>query len=33
MSEMAEIVRSFENKNLLIHHVSGPGGVRYSKFR
>ncbi|KAH8507640.1 hypothetical protein H0E87_009985 [Populus deltoides] len=28
MNEMAEIVLSFENKNLPIHHIPGPEGVR-----
>jgi GDP-D-mannose 3',5'-epimerase len=28
MNEMAEIVLSFENKQLPIHHIPGPEGVR-----
>ena len=28
MNEMAEIVLSFDNKNLPIHHIPGPEGVR-----
>lgn len=28
MNEMAEIVLSFENKKLPIHHIPGPEGVR-----
>ena len=28
MNEMAEIVLSFENKNIPIHHIPGPEGVR-----
>lgn len=28
MNEMAEIVSSFENKKLPIHHIPGPEGVR-----
>lgn len=28
MNEMAEIVLSFENKTLPIHHIPGPEGVR-----
>lgn len=28
MNEMAEIVLGFENKNLPIHHIPGPEGVR-----
>ena len=28
MNEMAEIVLSFENKSLPIHHIPGPEGVR-----
>lgn len=28
MNEMAEIVLSFEDKNLPIHHIPGPEGVR-----
>ncbi|CAI9771294.1 unnamed protein product [Fraxinus pennsylvanica] len=28
MNEMADIVLSFENKNLPIHHIPGPEGVR-----
>ncbi|GFP86059.1 gdp-mannose 3 5-epimerase 2 [Phtheirospermum japonicum] len=28
MNEMAEIILSFENKNLPIHHIPGPEGVR-----
>lgn len=28
MNEMAEIVLSFENKKLSIHHIPGPEGVR-----
>lgn len=28
MNEMAEIVLSFEEKNLPIHHIPGPEGVR-----
>lgn len=28
MNEMAEIVLSFENKELPIHHIPGPEGVR-----
>ncbi|KAF1864937.1 hypothetical protein Lal_00004310 [Lupinus albus] len=28
MNEMAEIVLSFEDKNIPIHHIPGPEGVR-----
>ena len=28
MNEMAEIILSFENKKLPIHHIPGPEGVR-----
>lgn len=28
MNEMAEIVLSFENKSIPIHHIPGPEGVR-----
>ena len=28
MNEIAEIVLSFENKNIPIHHIPGPEGVR-----
>ena len=28
MNEMAEIVLSFESKNIPIHHIPGPEGVR-----
>ena len=28
MNEMAEMVSSFENKKLPIHHIPGPEGVR-----
>lgn len=28
MNEMAEIILSFENKQLPIHHIPGPEGVR-----
>jgi len=28
MNEMAEIILGFENKNIPIHHIPGPEGVR-----